>query len=54
MKNKLPLLFKKHTDTLIQQTKTSSEETFEFKPNKPMETFPFNPPRVLYEVSNCL
>ena len=54
MKNKLPLFFKKHTDTLIQPTKTIAEETLEFKPSKPMETFPFNPPIVLYEVSKCL
>ena len=42
MTNELPLLIKKHTDTIIQQTKTISEETLEFKPNKPMEIFSFN------------
>ena len=42
MTKELLLLFKKHTDTSIQQTKTNSEETVDFKPNKPMETFSFN------------
>ena len=54
MKKELPLLFKKHTDTLIQETKTFPEETLEFKPSKPMETFPFNPPIVLCEVCKWL
>ena len=38
------ILIKKHTDTLIQQTKTSPQETLEFKMNKQMQTFSFNPP----------
>ena len=39
MNNELLLLIKKHTDTLIEQTKTSPQETFEFKMKKHMETF---------------
>ena len=35
---------KKHRDTLIEQTKTKAQETFEFKLNKQMETFSFSPP----------
>ena len=44
MNNELLLLIKKHTDTLIQQTKTKAQETLEFKMNKQMQTFSFNPP----------
>ena len=33
MNNELLPLIEKHTDTLIQQTETQSEETSEFKPN---------------------
>ena len=44
MNNELLLLIKKHTDTLIQQTKTKPQETLEFKMNKQMQTFSFNPP----------
>ena len=54
MKKELPLSFKKHTDTLIQETKTSSQEILDFKPNKLMEPFSFNPPTVLYEVCGWL
>ena len=39
----LLLLIKKHTDTLIEQTKTKPQETLEFKMNKQMQTFSFNP-----------
>ena len=42
MNNEL-LLIKKHTDTLIEQTKTKPQETLEFKMNKQMQTFSFNP-----------
>ena len=38
------LLIKTHADTLTQQTKTKPQETFEFKTNKQMESFSFNPP----------
>ena len=49
MNNDLLLLIKKHTDTLIQQTKTKPQETFEFKMNKQTQTFSFNPPIKLVE-----
>ena len=44
MNNELLLLIKKHTDNLIEQTKTKPQETLEFKMNKQMQTFSFNPP----------
>ena len=44
MNNELLLLIEKHTDTLIQQRKTKPQETLEFKMNKQMQTFLFNPP----------
>ena len=43
MNNELLLLIKKHTDTLIQQTKAKPQETFELKTNNQMKTFSFNP-----------
>ena len=43
------LLSKKHTDTLIEQTKTKPQETLEFKMNKQMQTFSFNSPINLVE-----
>ena len=49
MDNGLLLLIKKHTDTLIQQTKTKPQETLEFKMNKQRQTFSFNPPINLIE-----
>ena len=49
MNNELFLLIKKHTDTLIEQTKTKPQETLEFKMNKQMQTFSFNPPINLIE-----
>ena len=54
MNNELLLLIKKHTDTLIQQTKTKPQETLEFKMNKQMQTFSFNPPINLVEVGKWL
>ena len=50
----LLLLIKKHTDTLIQQTKTKPQETLEFKMNKQMQTFSFNPPISLVEEGKSL
>ena len=50
MKIELLLLIKKHTDSLIEQTKTKPQETVEYKMNKQMETFSFNPPINLSEV----
>ena len=54
MNNELLLLNKRHTDTLIQQTNTKPEETLEFKTNKQMQTFSFNPPINLFEESKWL
>ena len=54
MNNELLLLIKKHTDTLIEQTKTKPQETFEFKMNKQMQTFSFNPPINLVEEGKWL
>ena len=54
MNNELLLLIKKHTDTLIEQTKTKPQETLEFKMNKQMQTFSFNPPINLFEEGKCL
>ena len=54
MNNELLLLVEKHTDTLIQQTKTRPQETLEFKMNKQMQTFSFNPPINLLEEGKWL
>ena len=54
MNNELLLLIKRHTDTLIEQTKTKPQETLEFKMNKQMETFSFNPPINLVEEDKWL
>ena len=54
MNNELLLLNKKHTDTLIEQTKTKPQETLEFKMNKQMQTFAFNPPINLFEEGKWL
>ena len=54
MNNELLLLIKKHTDTLIEQTRTRPQETLEFKMNKQMQTFSFNPPINLVEQDNWL
>ena len=49
MNIELLLLIKKHTDTLIEQTKTTPQETLEFRMNKQMQNFLFNPPINLIE-----
>ena len=54
MNNELLLLIKKHTDTLNEQTKTEPKETLEFKMNKQMQTFSFNPPKNLIEEDKWL
>ena len=54
MSNELLLLIKKHTDTLIEQTKTKPQETLEFKMNKQMQTFSFNTPINLLEEGKWL
>ena len=54
MNNELLLLIKKHTDTLIEQTKTKPQETLEFKMNKQTQKFSFNPPINLIEEGKWL
>ena len=54
MNNELLVLIKKHTDTLIEQTKTKPQETLEFKMNKQKQTFSFNPPINLVEEGKWL
>ena len=54
MNNELLLLIKKHSDTLIEQTKTKPQETLEFKMNKQMQIFSFNPPINLVEEGKWL
>ena len=54
MNNELLLLIKKHTDTLIEQTKTKPQETLEFKKNKQRQTFSFLPPINLIEEGKWL
>ena len=54
MNNNLLLLIKKHTDALIENTKTKPQETLEFKMNKQMQTFSFNPPINLVEQDKWL
>ena len=48
------LLIKKHTETLIERTKTKPQETLEFKLNEQMEIFSFNPPINLVEEGQWL
>ena len=54
MNNELLLLIEKHTDTLIENTKTKPNETLEFKMDKQMQTFSFNPPINLVEEGKWL
>ena len=54
MNKELLLLIKKHTDTLIEQTKTKAQETLEFKMKKQMQTFSSNPPINLFEEGKWL
>ena len=51
MNNELLLSIKKHTDTLIEQTKTKTKPqvTLEIKMIKQMQTSSFNPPMNLAE-----
>ena len=49
MNNELLLSNKKHTATLIEQTKTKPQETLEFKMDNQMEVFSFSPPISLSE-----
>ena len=54
MNNELLLLIEKHTDTLIEQTKTKPQETLEFKMNKQTQTFSFSPTINLLEEGKWL
>ena len=54
MNKELLHLIEKHTDTLIEQTKTKAQKTIEFKMNKQMETLFFSPPLTLVEEGKCL
>ena len=54
MNNELLLLIKKHTDTLIEQTKIKPQDTQELKMNKQMQTLSFNPPISLLEEGKWL
>ena len=54
MNNELLFLIKKHTDTLIEQTRTKPQEVLEFKMNKQMQTFSFSPPINLVEEGKWL
>ena len=54
MNNELLLLIKKHTDTLIEQTRTKPQETLEFRMNKQRQTFSFDPPINLLEEGKWL
>ena len=54
MNNELLLLIKKHTDTLIEQTKSRPQETLEFKMNKQRQTFSYNPSINLFEEDKWL
>ena len=54
MNNELLLLIKKHTDTLIEQTKTKPQETLEFVMNQQKQTYSFNPPINLVEEGKWL
>ena len=54
MNNEWLLSIKKHTDTLIEQTKTKPQETLEIKMNKQVETFSFSPPKKLFEEGKWL
>ena len=54
MNIELLLLIEKHTNTLVQQTRTCPQETLAFKKNKQMQTFSFNPPINLVEEGKWL
>ena len=54
MNNEVLLLLKKHTDTLIEQTRTRPQEMLEFQMKKQMQTFSFNPPITFFEEGKWL
>ena len=54
MKIDLLILLKKHTDILIEQTRTHPQQLLEFKMKKQMQTFSFSPPINLEEEGKWL
>ena len=54
MNNELLLLIKKHTDTLVEKTKTKPQETLELKMVRSKQTFSLNPPKKLVEEGKWL
>ena len=52
MNDELLLLIKKHTDTLIEHTRTKPQEALEFKKTKEIQTSSFNPAKYLFEEDN--
>ena len=54
MNNELLFFIKRHTDTLIEQTKTKPQETHEFVMKKQTKTFSSNPPINLFEEGKWL
>ena len=48
------LLIRRHTNNLIEQTRTRQQETLEFEKNKQVETFSLNPPINSVEEGNWL
>ena len=54
MNKELLILFKKHTYTLTDQTKTKPQETLEFRLVRQIETFSFNLPINLAEEGKWL
>ena len=54
LNNELFFLFKKHTDTLIEQTNSRPQETLEFKLKRQSEIFSFSPTKNLVEEKKWL
>ena len=54
MINESLLLVKKHSDTIIDQTRSRPQETLEFKLNKQVEAFSSSPPMDIFEEGKWL
>ena len=54
MNNELLLLIRKHTDILLEVTKTRPQETLELVMGKHIEMFSFSPPINFFEDGKCL
>ena len=54
MNNEFLLFVEKHSGALIEQRRRRPQETLEFKLNKQMATFSFNPPITLSEEGKWL